>query len=623
MALKSISSFSREELLAAGKDPGVVNNPDYVPRRGVLEDVERFDAEFFGFSPREAEVTDPQQRVFLECAWQALECAGYDADRYKGSIGVFAGTALSEYLFYLYSHPELIRRAGSFQTVHGNDKDFLATRTSYKLNLRGPSVNVNTACSTSLVAVSLACQSLLSGECDIALAGGVTINFPQRTGYFYQEGSIMSPDGHCRAFDAQAQGTVSGNGAGVVVLKKLEDAISDGDTIVAVIRGFATNNDGSLKVGFTAPSVDGQAAVIHDAMASAGVKPETITYIETHGTATGLGDPIEIAALTRAFRGAAGKKQFCAIGSVKSNIGHLDSAAGIAGLIKAALAVRHGIIPPSLHYSKPNPKIDFDNSPFYVNSTLSEWVTASGPRRAGVSSFGIGGTNAHVVLEEAPRIAASSVSRAVQCLVLSARTPSALEEAAGNLSKYLESNGSEKSVPDVAYTLALGRKAFKHRRALVFQKPQECAQSFQSLNAQNSVSGEWNGKHIPVAMLFTGQGSQYIQMGRQLYEREHVFRESVDESSEFLKPILGLDLREAMYPSAEHEAEAAKLLGQTWLTQPALYVLESALAQQWRVWGVRAESMLGHSLGEIVAAVEAGVLSHEDGLRLVALKRGA
>lgn len=613
--VESISSFTPEELLAEGKDYELVNNPDYIRRRGVIEDATLFDAEFFGFTPREAEVTDPQQRVFLECAWQALESAGYDADRSKHSIGVFAGTSLSEYLFYLYSHPELIRRAGSFQTVHGNDKDFLATRTSYKLNLRGPSVNVNTACSSSLVAVSVACQSLLNGECDMALAGGVTINFPQKTGYLYQEGSIMSPDGHCRAFDARAQGTVSGNGTGVVVLKRLEDALSDGDEIFSVIKGFAINNDGALKVGFAAPSVEGQASVIHAAMGNAGVKPESITYIEAHGTGTALGDPIEMAALTRAFRGAAGRKQFCAIGSVKTNIGHLDVAAGIAGLIKTALALKHGLIPPSLHYQTPNPKIDFKNSPFYVNSTLRAWKPESGPRRAGVSSFGIGGTNVHIVMEQPPEPAQGSVSRSIQCFVLSARTEAALKQSEENLLEYLESNTKE-PIPDAAYTLAVGRKTFKHRSAVVFHQREDAIAKLKS----GAVHCEWNGKHLPVAMLFTGQGSQYVQMGRQLYSCERVFRESVDHSSEFLKPLLGLDLRDLMHPVSGREAEAEKLLSQTWLTQPALYVLERALLQQWRCWGIEPDSMLGHSLGELVAAVEAGVLDQEDGLRFVALR---
>src|SRR5579864_1640896 len=618
--VESISSFTPEDLRAAGKDPSVVTNPDYVPRRGILDGVELFDAEFFGLSPREAEVTDPQQRVFLECAWQALELAGYDPDRFRGSIGVYAGTSLSEYLFYLYSNPELIRRAGSFQTVHGNDKDFLATRTSYKLNLRGPSVNINTACSTSLVAVAIACQSLLNGECDMALAGGVTISFPQITGYFFQEGSIMSPDGHCRAFDARAQGTVGGNGVGIVVLKRLEDAVADGDHVIAVIKGFATNNDGAMKVGFTAPSVEGQTAVIRAAMAHAGVKPDSITYVEAHGTGTSLGDPIELAALTRAFRAGTDKKQFCAIGSVKTNVGHLDVAAGIAGLIKTALAVKHGIIPPSLHYERPNPAIDFDASPFYVNARLQRWKPETGLRRAGVSSFGIGGTNAHVVLEEGPPAGIPSESRQTQLVVLSARTDDSLYQAAVNLRQYLQMANGEDGLPDVAYTLAVGRKGFKHRRAVVFSHRKEAVQKLGEETAADSLQGQWKGNHLPLAVLLSGQGSQYVQMGRELYERERIFRQEVDRASEYLKPLMGLDLRQVMYAKPKGEAEAAKLLNQTWVTQPALYVLECALMKQWESWGVKPGAMLGHSLGELVAARGAGVFSEDDGLRLAAAR---
>ncbi len=456
--VESISFFSEADMIAAGLNPELIQNPRYVKARSILENVEQFDAKFFGFTPREAAITDPQHRLMLECAWESLENAGYNSETYPGRIGVYAGMGLSSYsLFNLYPNRDLIESVGVFQTLISNDKDFLPTRISYQLNLRGPSVNVQTACSTSLVAVHIACQSLLNGECDMALAGAASIRVPQQSGYLYQEESILSPDGHCRPFDANAQGTVFGNGAGIVVLKRLEDAIADGDTIRAIIKGSAINNDGHLKVGYTAPSVAGQAEVIAEAMAVANVNPETVSYIQTHGTATALGDPIEIAALTQVFSGHTDKKACCAIGSVKSNIGHLDAAAGIAGLIQTVLALEHQAIPPSLHFESPNPQIDFENSPFYVNAKLSEWQAGETPRRAGVSSFGIGGTNAHVVLEEAP-VTSQKVptSRQPQLLVISAKTVSALEQATQNLSDYLKTH-SDCNLADVAYTLQVGR----------------------------------------------------------------------------------------------------------------------------------------------------------------------
>ncbi|MDZ7356532.1 MAG: polyketide synthase, partial [candidate division KSB1 bacterium] len=402
--VESISFFSEEELIEAGVDPDQLRHPNYVRARGILDKVDEFDAALFGIFPREAELMDPQQRLFLECAWEALENAGYDADRYAGLIGTFAGMGLNVYMLsILRAHNGALSSADIYQYVIGNDKDFLTTRVSYKLNLRGPSFDVQTACSTSLVAVYLAYQSLTNYQCDMALAGGATILLPQTQGYMYQEGMILSPDGHCRPFDAKAAGTVGGNGVAVVVLKRLSDAIKDGDHIYAIIRGAACNNDGSNRVGFTAPGVEGQAEVIAMAQAVANVEPETITYIETHGTGTSLGDPIEISALTQVFRERTDKKQFCALGAVKANVGHLDTAAGVTGLIKTALALKEGVIPPSINFERPNPHIDFKNSPFYVNTELREWKRMGDtPRRAGVSSFGIGGTNVHVILEEAP-----------------------------------------------------------------------------------------------------------------------------------------------------------------------------------------------------------------------------
>ena len=398
-----ISWLTDEELIKSGVSLDLLNNPNYVKSSAVLSDIELFDANFFGYSAKEAELIDPQQRLFLELAWEATEKAGYDPETYSGLIGVYGGVGMSRYLLTnLIPHYQLSETIDPLQLAISNDKDFLPTRVAYKLNLTGPAVNVQTACSTSLVAVHVACQGLLNGECDVALAGGVTLGIPQKIGYLYQEGMILSPDGHCRTFDAKAQGTIAGSGAGIVVLKRLKDAIADRDQIHAIIKGSAINNDGAMKVGFTAPSVSGQAAVIGEAQAIAGVDAETISYIEAHGTATPIGDPIEIAALTQAFSQSTDKKGFCAIGSLKTNLGHLDTAAGVAGLIKTVLALQNKMLPPSLHFETPNPKIDFANSPFYVNTTLKEWITNNTPRRAGVSSFGIGGTNAHVIVEEAP-----------------------------------------------------------------------------------------------------------------------------------------------------------------------------------------------------------------------------
>ena len=426
--VESITFFSEQELRAAGVEAELLADPAYVRARSVVDGAEMFDAAFFGVSPREAEVIDPQQRLLLECAWEVLEHAGYDPRRFPGPIGVFAGASLNTYLLSNLQHnPEVMKAVGLFQTMVGSCGDFLATRISYKLGLRGPSLTVQTACSTSLVAIHLAVQSLLNGECDMALAGGVRLLVPRKGGHLYQSGGIFSRDGHCRAFDAAATGTTEGEGCGLVVLKRLADAVADGDHVHAVILGSAINNDGSAKMGYTVPSVEGQAEVIALAQALAGIHPGTIGLIEAHGTGTPLGDPIEVAALSRAFSKVAEHKFTCALGSLKSNLGHLDTAAGVASLIKAALAIEHGLIPPSLHFEQPNPQIDFASGPFYVPVEATPWP-GEGPRRAGVSSYGFGGTNAHLVLEEAPRLLPGSASRPRQLLTLSAPTPSALEK---------------------------------------------------------------------------------------------------------------------------------------------------------------------------------------------------
>ena len=613
-----ISFFTEEELIAEGATAQLLNNPSFVKAGGVMQDIDLFDASFFGYTPREAEMLDPQQRIFLECAWEALENAGYDPYRYSGSIGVFAGCSISNYFLQnLTQHPELLDALGNFQLGMLNDKDYLATRTSYKLNLRGPSISVQTACSTSLVAIHLACQSVLNGECDMALAGGVSISLLKKMGYFYQEGGIYSPDGHCRTFDAQAQGMVGGNGVGVVVIKRLEDTLIDRDNILALIKGSAVNNDGALKIGYTAPSVEGQAKVIAAAQAVAGVDAGTITYVEAHGTATNLGDPVEVAALTKAFRVRTGKKRFCGIGSVKTNLGHLDTAAGVAGVIKTVLSLQHKCLPPSLHFKTPNPHIDFENSPFYVVSKTSEWPVDSGPRRAAVSSFGIGGTNAHVILEEAPEPAVSSASRPWQLLLLSAKTPAALEAATKNLVEYLKTH-TDINLADVAYTLQVGRRNFEYRRAVVCRDPHDAVDVLERLDPRRVSTGTAKDQKSSVAFMFTGQGSQYPGMASGLYEHEPLFRRQVDRCAELLLPHLRRDLRDTIYPRHTDASEAAKLLTKTSVTQPSLFVIEYALAHLLMSWDIQPVATIGHSIGEYVAACLAGVFSLEDALSLVA-----
>ncbi|HEX8559984.1 MAG TPA: MupA/Atu3671 family FMN-dependent luciferase-like monooxygenase [Pyrinomonadaceae bacterium] len=618
--VEAVSFFTDEELRAEGVAEGVLADPAYVKAKAMLDDIESFDAGFFGITPKEAEITDPQQRLFLECAWAALENAGYDSEQYAGAIGLFAGSSLNSYLMVnLFSNPGLVDSVGILQTSIPNRADHLTTRCAYKLNLKGPAVTVQTACSTSLVAVHLACQSLLNYQCDMALAGGATVSVPKRSGYFHQEGGVLSPDGHCRAFDHRANGTVVGNGVGVVVLKRLADALEDGDEIHAVIRGSAINNDGSLKLGYTAPSVEGQVEVIAMAQAVAGVGPDTVTYVEAHGTGTTLGDPMEMEALTAAFRTGTDRKNYCAVGSVKTNIGHLDVAAGVAGLIKTTLALEARLLPPLTNFERPNPGINLEDSPFYFNPRPAPWETDGAPRRAGVSSFGIGGTNAHVVLEEAPPRAASGPSRPSQLLVLSAKTGAALEAATQNLSAHLREN-PQASLADIAHTLAVGRRAFRHRRVLVSADAADAAQALELLTPHRVVTGLQEPKERPVVFMFTGQGSQHPGMGRELYETEATFRAEVDACAERLKPVLGLDLRDVLYPPAGQEAQAAEQLRQTFLTQPALFVTEYALAKLWMEWGVRPSAMIGHSIGEYVAACLAGVMSLPDALALVAAR---
>ena len=623
--IESISHFRVEDLEIANRAE-VANDPRYVMARSILDDVDLFDAEFFGIYPREAELMDPQQRLFLECCWQAIEDAGYVPDTYPGQIGIYAGSSVwSYFLTRLCTAPGFIEKftsgyqVSNYFEMMGNSLDFLSTRVSYKLNLRGPSFTMLSACSTSLLAVTQACQSLLTYQSDMALAGGVSITFPQKRGYYYQDGGMVSPDGHVRAFDADAQGTVFGSGLGVVLLKRLDDAIRDGDQIYAVIRGFAVNNDGAAKVGYTAPSVEGQASVIAMAQEAAGVEPESIGYIEAHGTGTPLGDPIELAGLTRAFRARTDRKQFCTIGTAKTNVGHLDVAAGVTGLINATHIVRDGVFPPTLHFNQPNPNFDFKNSPFRVTNKRTEWKTDGGPRRAGVSAFGVGGTNAHVVLEQAPERHSSPSARSNHLLVLSARSPAALDQATDNLAAHLKSH-PDLNLADVAWTLQAGRRSFDCRRAVVAANATEAIASLSKRDREHVQTRLKPNAAPEVYFLFPGQGSQHPNMAREIYDAEPVFRQAVDRCAQILRPHLDADLLTLLYPPDGTSDEVKRRVTETVIAQPAIFTIEYALAQLWMSWGIRPKAMAGHSIGEFVAACLAGVISLEDALALVALR---
>ncbi|HWY61339.1 MAG TPA: amino acid adenylation domain-containing protein [Rhizomicrobium sp.] len=623
-SVSSITRFSDAELEDAFSDE-VRKDPHYVRARSILKDVDKFDAEFFGMRAREADLTDPQARLLLECAWKALEDGGYDPARYPGAIGIFAGCSMNTYFLNNVSAQRATTEAftstyqvGSYDMLMGALSDTLATRVAYKLNLRGPAMTVQSACSTSLLAVSQACQSLLLCQADMVLAGAVSITFPQKRGYLHQEGGMVSPDGVCRPFDARAGGTVFGDGAAIVLLKRLEDAVADGDRVYAIIRGSAINNDGSRKVGFTAPSVNGQADVITAAHAVAEIDPGSIGYVECHGTATPLGDPIEFSGLVQAFGPSADGRATCALGSVKANVGHLDVAAGATGLIKAALALHHREIPPLANFQEPNPRLNLKDSPFYFPSAPMPWPDGATPRRAGVSAFGVGGTNVHVVLEEAPpaQRAGDAGARTWQVLPLSARSETALAEMRAALAKRLAADESI-SLADAAYTLQLGRGEFNHRFALACRDRDEAVQKLGAANLRETKSI----MDIPVVFMFPGQGAQYPGMGRGLYESEPVFREQIDRGAALLKPILGQDIRTVMFGQDLTDEDAAKRLGATQFAQPALFLVEYATARLWMSWGIRPQAMVGHSIGEFVAACLSGVLTMDDALRLVA-RRG-
>ncbi|MEP7311422.1 MAG: SDR family NAD(P)-dependent oxidoreductase [Pseudomonadota bacterium] len=617
--VEQLDSYTDEQLQAAGVPVAMSADPRYVRKGTSLEGADEFDAGFFGYSPREAQIIDPQQRIFLECAWEALENAGYGTVPAECQVGVYGGASINTYLYaHLLRDPELIAAVGGYQLMLGNDKDFLCTRVSYKLDLHGPSMTIQTACSTSLVAVQVACRALQRGECTLALAGGVSVGFPQAAGYLYEEGMIFSPDGHCRPFDSHAGGTRASAGAGVVVLKRLADALSDGDTIHAVIRGAAINNDGANKAGFTAPSVDGQVEVIATAQALAGVDPRSITYIEAHGTGTHLGDPIEVAALTQVFRATTSDVGFCSLGSLKANLGHLDAAAGVAGLIKTVLALRNRELPPLVNFASPNPQLQLETSPFVASASASAW-TADGPRRAGVSSFGIGGTNAHVVLEEAPAVERPAPGRKVHLLVLSAKSETALDAASRNLASHLLAHPGQ-SLADIEWTLQVGRKEFAHRRAVVAGNAGIAAAALNEPRRAPVLSARHEGGVPPVVFLFSGQGSQHPGMAASLYNNVPVFREAIQRCSLILGPHLGFDMGVALFGGAGSAPMTAERLNETRIAQPALFVIEYALATLWMSWGVEPHAMIGHSVGEYVAAHLAGVFTLDDALHVIAAR---
>ncbi|WP_413988224.1 amino acid adenylation domain-containing protein [Labrys okinawensis] len=620
--VESITRFEDSEL-EDSFGPEVRRAPNFVRARPILPDVEFFDAPFFGMYPREAELTDPQHRIFLECAWEALEDGGYDPASYPGAIGVIAGCSMNTYfLHHVVGNRGVSEdftntfQVGQYPMLLGASAEFLATRVSYKLNLNGPSFTLNTACSTSLMAIAQSCQQLLLYQCDMAIAGGVSITFPQKRGYLSQEGGMVSEDGHCRTFDADANGTVFGSGAGAVLLKRLEDAVADGDHIYAVVRGTGVNNDGSAKVGFTAPSSDGQANAIMMAHANAGIEPTSISYVECHGTATPLGDPIEIAGLTKAFRATGDEtRQFCAIGSVKSNIGHLDAAAGVVGFIKTALSLQHRLLPPTLHFKKPNPRLDIENTPFFVNAALNEWPAGPEPRRAGVSAFGVGGTNVHIVLEEASELPVPVTASQVEVLILSARSEAALGRARSALADHLRQT-PDLPLAEVAHTLQAGRRAFDYRWSAASRDLDGAIAALGNAATARAVKA---AADPGVLFMFPGQGSQYPDMARDLYEGNAGFRADIDRCAEILRPYLERDLREVLYP-AERREDDHKELAATCYAQPGIFSIEYALGRLWMSRGIQPRAMIGHSVGEFVAACLAGVFALEDVLPLVATR---
>ena len=616
--VESIRPLTSEEVAAAALAGDPVDDRRYVQRTADLPEMEMFDPDFFGLSPKEAAIMDPQHRHFLECAWEALEDAGRMPDREAGPVGVFAASGMGSYFYFnVCSNRELVEQTGMFLLRHtGNDKDFLSTRVSFSFDLRGPSVNVQTACSSSLVAVHYAAQSLMSGECDMALAGGVTIEQPHRRGYVYQDGEILSPEGHCRAFDHRAAGTVFGSGAGVVVLRRLADAIADGDIIHAVIKGSAINNDGASKAGYLAPSVTGQAEAIIEAQGIANIPADSIGYVECHGTGTYLGDPIEIEALTEAFRLSTDKRNYCRIGSVKSNIGHLDTAAGVVSLIKASLAVKHGVIPPTLGFEKPNPAINFASSPFVVNDRLTDWPASAQLRRAGVNSLGVGGTNAHVIVEQPPaRKPTAATDDDVHLLVLSAKSRKAVEAAQARLGAAIAADPSL-ALADVAHTLITGRKAFEHRAAVAVRGRADAVAALSQPEVKRTMGHVAVDNSSGAVFLFPGGGAQHHGMARSLYANDLQFRAIVDEGLSYLPAAASAELRAAWLDASAPDPRLALPSVQL----PAILIVEVAIARLWLARGITPVALVGHSMGENSAACIAGVMSFSDAVNLVRVR---
>jgi acyl transferase domain-containing protein/thioesterase domain-containing protein/acyl carrier protein len=621
--VESITFFSDDELLAAGESAERLRDPDYVKANGRLADIDKFDAAFFGMSPRDAAVFDPQHRVFLECAWEAFEDAGYVAEHFDGPVAVFAASGGAEYLMHnLLPNRNIMETVGAWLVRHtGNDPNFLATRASYELDLNGPSMSIQTACSSSLVAIHMACQSLANGECDMALAGGSTIYPEQNRGYIYKEGEILSPDGHCRAFDANSAGTVMSSAVGCVIVRRLDDAIQDGDRILAVIRGSAINNDGSDKVGYLAPSVTGQARVVSEALAIAGVHPEDVSYVEAHGTGTLIGDPIEVTALTQAFRAETDKKQFCAIGSLKSNIGHTGEASGICSFIKTVLALQNRQIPPSLHFDTPNPQADFPNSPFFVNTQLRDWTVAPGKTRiAGVTSLGAGGTNCHVIVEEAPAVSTGPRARTHELLVLSAKSATALDQTTQRFAAHLRAH-PDANLADEAFTLLSGRKGFAHRRALVAATVEDAIVALEAPDAKRLMTQRATLDSAPsINFMFPGGGAQYARMGADLYEHEPVYRDAFDEALSHLEPALIAEIRNLVFADAEDVVAASACLESPSRGLPALLATEYAIAKLLASWGIEPAAMIGHSAGEYAAACLAGTITVREAMQLIAVR---
>lgn len=607
-----VTFFDREDLLASGVDAQLLDDPRYVKAAAYLEDMECFDAAFFGVAPREAALMDPQHRHFLECAWEALEDAGYDPQRCPSRVGVYAGAAMDTYLLYNLMRNPVARATDVLQIQLGNDKDYLPTRVSYKLDLRGPSMLVQSACSSSLVATHVATQALLDEECEIALVGGAAVLVHTRHGYLHKEGGVASSDGHCRSFDLAADGTIFGSGVGVVALKLLSRALEDGDHIEAIILGTAINNDGNMKVGFGAPSVEGLSEVIAEAIANAGVDTETIGYVEAHGMGTRLGDPMELQGLTSAFGLGSSARQLCPIGSVKSNVGHLDAASGVTALIKTCLCVREGVVPPTLHFRRPNPAFDLASTPFFVNDRLREMDRRGAPRRAAVYSMAIGGTNACVVVEEPPPAAPTPRAEPFQLFVLSARTEAALERATANLAEHLRRH-PDTNLADAAFTLQAGRQHFEHRRFAVGRDTEDMARLLsepKSLPRQGLLT-----ERPSLAFMFPGQGAQAGGMAAQVYEREEGFREPFDACVERIRTISGIDLHPLLVSAWRQEHDDQ--LRRTEVAQPALFAVEYSLAKLLERWGARPSIMIGHSIGEYVAACLADVFTLDDALSIV------